>query len=169
MRAERSPCWGGGGGERVLLGSVDQSLRGVSFPGGRAWDMKGLSSLKVSSWGRRGQGWGAVCRDGGLKGVVGEELRNALGSCSACGYQRSSPNPRAQFAKGPGLPWGLSWRQAVMQPHWRTAGVCRSEPRGHWCPGVDSHRKGCGAAQEDGKAGRWPQAEEGRGTGGGWR
>ena len=38
--------------------------------------------------------------------MVGEELRKALGSCSACGYQRSSPNPRAQFAKGPGAAMG---------------------------------------------------------------
>ena len=35
--------------------------------------------------------------------------------------------------------------------------------------GCDSHRRGCGAAKEDGKARRWPQAEEGRRTGGGWR
>ena len=35
--------------------------------------------------------------------------------------------------------------------------------------GCDSHRRGCGAAKKDGKARRWPQAEEGRRTGGGWR
>lgn len=41
---------------------------GASFLGDRAWDVKGLASLKVSSWDRRGQGW-AACRDGGPEGV----------------------------------------------------------------------------------------------------
>lgn len=36
---------------------------GASFPGGWAWDMKGLASLKVS-WDRRGQGWGSLQRWG---------------------------------------------------------------------------------------------------------
>lgn len=56
-----------------------------------------------------------------------------------------------------------------MQPRWRTAGVCRSAPQRSLVSRSDSHRRGCGAAKEDGKAGRWPQAEEGRGIGGGWR
>ena len=43
---------------------------GASFPGGWAWDMKGLASLKVS-WDRRGQGWGQPAEMGALRGWGG--------------------------------------------------------------------------------------------------
>lgn len=44
---------------------------GASFAGGRAWDMKGLASLKVSSWDRRCQGWGQPAEMGALRGWGG--------------------------------------------------------------------------------------------------
>ena len=43
---------------------------GASFPGGWAWDMKGLASLKVS-WDRRGQGWGQPAEMGARRGGGG--------------------------------------------------------------------------------------------------